>query len=55
VETWGAVPLLAIDAEPVSHPQDELAGILNIPAALSIDGKVDQRVHSRVAEAVEQD
>jgi ABC-type polysaccharide/polyol phosphate transport system ATPase subunit len=55
VETWGAVPLLAIDAEPVSHPQDELAGILNIPAALSIDGKVDQRVQSRAAEAVEQD
>jgi lipopolysaccharide transport system ATP-binding protein len=35
VEKWTAVPALLIDAAPVAHPQDEWAGILNVPATLS--------------------
>ncbi len=35
VEKWTAVPALLVDAPPVAHPQDEWAGILNIPATLS--------------------
>jgi energy-coupling factor transporter ATP-binding protein EcfA2 len=35
VEKWTAVPALMVDAPPVAHPQDEWAGILNVPASLS--------------------
>ena len=35
VEKWTAVPALLVDAPPVAHPQDEWAGMLNIPATLS--------------------
>jgi ABC-type polysaccharide/polyol phosphate transport system ATPase subunit len=37
VESWPAVPYLALSVPPLSHPQDEYAGILNIPATLSGD------------------
>jgi ABC-type polysaccharide/polyol phosphate transport system ATPase subunit len=36
VEKWTASPGLALDVPPVGHPQDEWAGVLNIPARLSI-------------------
>jgi ABC-type polysaccharide/polyol phosphate transport system ATPase subunit len=32
VEQWHALPPLIIDTRPVSHAQDRLAGVLNIPA-----------------------
>ncbi len=32
VEKWTAVPGLMIDTPPVAHPQDEWAGVLNVPA-----------------------
>ncbi len=35
IEKWIATPALTLDVEPVAHPQDEWAGILNVPAALS--------------------
>jgi lipopolysaccharide transport system ATP-binding protein len=36
VESWQAVPPLIVDAAPLAHPQDQWAGVLNIPADLSI-------------------
>ena len=39
IETWPAVPRLALDVPPLSHTQDDLAGILNIPATLSGDDR----------------
>jgi lipopolysaccharide transport system ATP-binding protein len=38
VEKWTAVPDLALDVPPVAHPQDEWAGILNLPARLTLGG-----------------
>ncbi len=35
VEKWIAVPALVVDAAPVAHPQDEWAGILNVPATFA--------------------
>lgn len=35
VEKWVAVPYLTLDVPPVAHPQDEWAGVLNVPAHLS--------------------
>jgi len=35
VEKWTAVPGLMIDTPPVAHPQDEWAGILNVPATFA--------------------
>ena len=32
LEKWTAVPGLMVDAPPVAHPQDEWAGVLNVPA-----------------------
>jgi hypothetical protein len=32
------VPELAIDVAPVAHPQDEWAGVLNLPARLTVSG-----------------
>ena len=32
LEKWTAVPGLMIDTPPVAHPQDEWAGVLNVPA-----------------------
>ncbi|HUL73837.1 MAG TPA: polysaccharide ABC transporter ATP-binding protein [Vicinamibacterales bacterium] len=39
VEKWTAVPALLVDTPPVAHPQDEWAGILNVPATLSSPGE----------------
>jgi hypothetical protein len=36
VEIWQASPPLIVDSVPVAHPQDEWAGVLNIPADMSI-------------------
>jgi ABC-type polysaccharide/polyol phosphate transport system ATPase subunit len=36
IERWNAVPLLVVATKPVSHPQDQWAGVLNIPAQISI-------------------
>jgi lipopolysaccharide transport system ATP-binding protein len=38
LEKWTAVPELAIDVAPVAHPQDEWAGVLNLPARLTVSG-----------------
>jgi lipopolysaccharide transport system ATP-binding protein len=35
VEKWIASPPLTIDTPPLGHPQDEWAGLLNVPATLS--------------------
>jgi lipopolysaccharide transport system ATP-binding protein len=35
IEKWIATPALTLDVEPVAHPQDEWAGILNVPATFS--------------------
>ena len=35
VEKWTAAPGLMIDAPPVAHPQDEWAGVLNVPATFA--------------------
>jgi ABC-type polysaccharide/polyol phosphate transport system ATPase subunit len=37
VESWVGVPHLALIVPPLSHPQDEWAGLLNVPATLSGD------------------
>ena len=54
VEKWSAVPLLTLDVPPVGHPQDEWAGILNIPATLTTCGEGlqvadEDRKHQSVA------
>jgi ABC-type polysaccharide/polyol phosphate transport system ATPase subunit len=41
LEIWNAVPFLAVDTLPLSHPQDRWAGILNIPADLKIATRVE--------------
>ena len=41
VESWSAVPHLALNVPPLSHPQDEYAGILTVPAILSGDDQGD--------------
>jgi energy-coupling factor transporter ATP-binding protein EcfA2 len=38
LEKWTAVPELALDVAPVAHPQDDWAGILNLPARLTVGG-----------------
>jgi hypothetical protein len=35
VESWVGVPQLSLNVPPLSHPQDEWAGILNVPATLA--------------------
>jgi len=40
IEKWMGVPPLTIDAPPVGHPQDEWAGILNVPGTLAVSGGV---------------
>jgi ABC-type polysaccharide/polyol phosphate transport system ATPase subunit len=39
LEMWNAQPPLIVDTVPVAHPQERWAGMLNIPASLSIDSK----------------
>jgi ABC-type polysaccharide/polyol phosphate transport system ATPase subunit len=41
LELWNAVPFLAVDTLPLSHPQDRWAGILNIPAELKVAARVE--------------
>jgi ABC-type polysaccharide/polyol phosphate transport system ATPase subunit len=36
VEIWQASPPLVVDAVPLAHPQDEWAGVLNVPADISV-------------------
>src|SRR5262245_15925783 len=36
LECWQAVPPLIVDTVPLAHPQDAWAGVLNVPAELSI-------------------
>jgi hypothetical protein len=35
VESWVGVPQLSLNVPPLSHPQDEWAGMLNVPATLA--------------------
>lgn len=37
IESWPAVPYLTLSMPPLAHPQDEYAGVLNVPATLSGD------------------
>jgi len=39
VDVWEARPPLVVDTIPLAHPQEEWAGILNIPAELNVVGK----------------
>jgi hypothetical protein len=34
VDQWMAVPPLVVDTQPFTHPQDEWAGFVNVPATL---------------------
>ncbi len=36
LDLWHAVPALVVETPPLSHPQDQWAGVLNIPAQLRI-------------------
>src|SRR5262249_21753470 len=36
MELWQAIPPLVVGSIPQAHPQDEWAGVLNMPADLSI-------------------
>lgn len=36
VEQWAALPPLALDVPPLSHPQDHWAGVLNVSAELAL-------------------
>ena len=38
LDEWNAIPPLVVDTPPVAHPQDEWAGLMNIPARLEIGG-----------------
>lgn len=42
LEVWNAIPFLAVDTLPLSHQQDNWAGILNIPADLKITARVER-------------
>ena len=35
VDRWAAQPWLHLDVPPLSHPQEQFAGVLNVPAALT--------------------
>jgi hypothetical protein len=37
LEIWNAVPFLAVNTLPLSHPQDAWAGLFNIPANLNVE------------------
>ena len=41
LEVWNAVPFLAVDTLPLSHPQDAWVGILNIPAEFKVANRVE--------------
>jgi lipopolysaccharide transport system ATP-binding protein len=42
LEVWNAVPPLAVDTLPLSHQQDNWAGIFNIPADLKTAARVEK-------------
>ena len=44
LETWSAVPFLAVNTQPVAHQQDAWAGIFNFPADLKIEVRVESNV-----------
>lgn len=44
LEVWNAVPFLTVDTLPLSHQQDNWAGIFNIPADLKITARVEKAV-----------
>jgi lipopolysaccharide transport system ATP-binding protein len=48
IESWVGVPHLALIVPPLSHPQDEWAGILNVPATLSGDDAAEARLPAAV-------
>ena len=41
LDAWECVPEMLVATEPVTHPKDEWAGLLNIPDQFSIVSKVD--------------
>jgi ABC-type polysaccharide/polyol phosphate transport system ATPase subunit len=41
LDVWNAVPYLAVDTLPLSHPQDGWAGIFNIPAEIKVTTRVE--------------
>lgn len=41
LEVWNALPFLAVNTLPLSHPQDAWAGLFNIPAQLSTGVSVE--------------
>jgi ABC-type polysaccharide/polyol phosphate transport system ATPase subunit len=43
IEDWYATTLLLVDTKPVAHPQDQWAGMLNIPAELRVSEGVALR------------
>jgi lipopolysaccharide transport system ATP-binding protein len=42
LDAWDCVPEMLVTTEPVTHPKDEWAGLLNIPDAFSIVSSVEQ-------------
>jgi len=42
LEVWNAVPFLTVDTLPLSHQQDNWAGIFNIPADLKITARAEK-------------
>jgi hypothetical protein len=44
IEKWPAVPPLVLDVEPLGHPQDAWAGVLNLPATLGARGEMPSMV-----------
>jgi lipopolysaccharide transport system ATP-binding protein len=50
VEKWIAVPALTLDVAPLSHPQDEWAGVLNVSARLEQSSDDPSAAHFAVAE-----
>jgi hypothetical protein len=52
VERWLALPYLSLDVPPMSHPLDQWAGVLNIPATLA-DSRMRQIASTYPAEHVQ--
>ena len=43
LEVWNAIPFLAVDTLPLSHQQDNWAGLFNIPADLKTVARVEKK------------
>jgi hypothetical protein len=41
IDVWDCIPEIIVAAEPIAHPTDEWAGLLNIPTDFSISLKVE--------------